>query len=257
MTAIAEQTIYETHANGGGKRERTVTCSESAYLDADTLVEGYCSVWGSPRIEQSRLMGFCRISGHGFISNAALDGRVSVSDSTQIIDSSIVTDQRISGNVFEWGEVEIRDAALVEACTIDAPPSARIGIGGNAILIVVDIRGNAHIEGDAHLENCEIPDGAWITGGQWLCRAPKVIKTSSFFNLTESHIPGELFVGCRSLPIKTWIRSGKMLAAKYGMPLDEYYEYARLVLEWNGTSHGPECECPDCETMYRRPECLK
>lgn len=228
--------IAEIHSNGGGRRERTVTCAKSAYLDPDTVISGAASIWGNPGIYKSKIGGYCRISGNPEILECDLSGRWSVSDSTRLSRVSGHTGETVqrNGDFFDvqFGEIEIRDKAVLRDCKLVALGPARIGIGELAELRWCVINGNAHIGGDAHLGQCNIEDGSWIMGGIWDGRAPRVVKTGAFFDCTESHIENEVFIGCQSRRIDAWIKQGPMLAERYGLSLDEFNHYAAIVKGW-------------------------
>lgn len=181
--------ITTKHPHGGGRVGRFATVSPEVYVRADSLVEGNCELYGDEIFvqQESHLEGWCRLLGHTIVAQSSLSGFV------QLVNTQAIVCE-LSGDLLAVD-------SEISRSNLSAPQGQQIRII-NSNLNGVSVFGPVFIQG-AKVENCELLPCVRIYGGTW-DRSPKIKRSPFQFDCIESHIEGNLIIGCWDKPLAQW-----------------------------------------------------
>lgn len=179
--------IYSKHPNGGGRVGRYATVSKDVHIDKDSIISGHCEIYGQGEIVNSNLDGWCRLHSSDVYSSR-LTGFV-VSVDTPIYNSYL------DGDVFAAN-------ASISSCDLRVPKGQQIRVVESAELLGVTAYGPIFVSG-ANVGECEILPLVRILGGSW-SRSPRIKRSPFQFDCIESHIEGNLLIGCWDRPVAQW-----------------------------------------------------
>ncbi len=181
--------ITVKHPNGGGRVGQFATVSAGVYIRNDSSVNGNCELYGDDVFVQqnSRLNGWCRVSGRSVLSESTLSGFAQVT-------SSEIHSSRLTGDIWVVdSEVSRSDITVIQGQQVRVVESQLNG---------VSIFGPVFIQ-NAKVENCELLPCVRIYGGEWK-RSPRIRRSPFQFHCIESHIEGNLLIGCWDRPLDEW-----------------------------------------------------
>lgn len=205
---------YVKHKNGGGRVGRFATVSDGVYIRNDSVVSGRCELYGDEIFVQqgSHLDGWCRVSGHGVVNQSSLSGFV---HST----SSEIHCSQLTGDIWAVdSEISRSDMVVVQGQQVRVINSHLNGVSAYGPVFIQD----------ATVENCEILPLVRILGGHWT-RSPRIRRTPFQFHLIESHIEGNLLIGCWDRPLATW-KSMVSIYRRFG----DRIATAGEAIQWDG-----------------------
>lgn len=181
--------ITSKHPNGGGRVGRFATVTDGVYIRNDSRVDGNCELYGGEIFIQqdSHLDGWCRVSGHSIVSESSLSGFVQSTNSE-------IHCSRLSGDIWAVdSEISRSDMTVVQGQQIRVIDSHLNGVSAFGPVFIQN----------ATVEDCEILPLVRILGGNWT-RSPRIKRSPFQFHCTESHIEGNLLIGCWDKPLTQW-----------------------------------------------------
>jgi len=225
-TALQSLPRWEAATRGGGLVARDSHVSKRAYVAPAAIVRSGAEIFGQARAEGTTEVGrLARLSGKAIVRNSRILDFSAVSDSAQVINSTLSADAGQRDCPFVCDEAVVEDSHLY----------GQVRVCENGSLKNVTADGNVEIRGNGRAEDCELGSGVIIHEGIWH-ESPRVWLTGLHYNLIacrqhEDWQQSKCIVGCVCHTVDHWIRGGRKNGQLMGMTDEQMWVFAQLIIE--------------------------